>query len=108
MQPSLYRDFLIVLPRHWSSVKFLENILDYGAKGLQHTKSVTVSMQNDRLGAPSDTSDWEDDGLDLDHDGDWIQPPDGLGQLAYQPRVLNILMRFLINRMPIEQLETFR
>ena len=87
---------------------FLENLLDSGAEGLQFTKSITISMQTDELGAPSDPYDREDDGLDLDHDDDWEDQEDDLGQNHYQPRVLNTLLRLLISKVPNGRLQTFR
>lgn len=86
---------------------FLETLLECGAEGLQHTKSITVFMQYDRLREPS-YSHKDDDGLYLDTEGNWEETTDELGQKHYQPRVLNTLMRLLINRIPIGQLETFR
>lgn len=107
IKPRLYKEFSILLPRSWSSAMFLETLLECGAEGLQHTKSITVFMQYDRLGEPS-YSHKDDDGLYLDTEGDWEETTDELGQKHYQPRVLNTLMRLLINRIPIGQLETFR
>lgn len=108
MWPILYRDFSIVLPRNWSSVMFLEALLECDAEGLKYTKSVTVSMQHDQLGAPSYAHDEDnDDGLYFNSHGDWEDKEDELGQKHFQPRVLNALVRLLINKIPIERLETF-
>ena len=87
---------------------FLKNLLDSGAEGLQITKSITISMQNDELGAPSESYDHEDDGLDLGHDEEWEDQEDDLGQKHYQPRVLNRLLRLLISKILNGRLQTFR
>ena len=62
---------LVVLPSYWSSVMFLETLLECGAEGLQHTRSITISMRNDELGVPSESYDHDDDILDLSYDEDW-------------------------------------
>ncbi|KAL9069180.1 MAG: hypothetical protein Q9161_005703 [Pseudevernia consocians] len=87
---------------------FLENLLESGAEGLRFTKSITISMRNDELGVQSKFNDDEDDGLDFDHDEDWVDQEDDLGQKHYQPRVLNTLLRLLISKVPNGCLQTFR
>ena len=87
---------------------FLENLLTSGAEGLQYTKNFTVSMRHEELGAPSIFYDGDDDGLYLYDHEDWKETEDEMGQRHFQPRVLNTLMRLLINRIPIGQLDTFR
>lgn len=87
---------------------FLERLLECAAEGLQYTKVITVFMQYDTLGVPSVSYKDDDDGLNLDTEGNWAETTDELGQKHYQPRVLNTLMRLLINRIPMDRLETFR
>ena len=65
-------------------------------------------MQNEGLGAPSIPYDYFNDKVCLDPDGDLEDARDVRGQLYFQPRVLNTLVRLLINKIPVDQLETFR
>ncbi|KAF6231751.1 hypothetical protein HO173_010053 [Letharia columbiana] len=87
---------------------FLEALLDSGAEGLQFTRSIIISMQNDKLGAPCESYDPEDDGLDFGDGGKWEDQGDDCGQWNYQPKVLNILLRLLISKVPNGCLQTFR
>ena len=87
---------------------FLEKLLEFGAEGLQYTKGITLSMPADKLGEPTPDYDWNDDGLELNLNGDWAETRDELGQKHHQPRMLNTFMRLLICKVPIGQLETFR
>ena len=65
-------------------------------------------MQNDGLGAPSIPYDYFLINFYLDPDGDLEHARDVQGQPHFQPRVLNTLVRLLINKIPVDQLETFR
>ncbi|CAF9918749.1 hypothetical protein IMSHALPRED_004400 [Imshaugia aleurites] len=66
-------------------------------------------MHHDELGAPTRSCDYDDDDTGIrDDDEQWTDQEDGFGQKHYQPRVLNILLRFLINKVPNECLQTFR
>ena len=65
-------------------------------------------MQNEGLGATSIPYDDHNDKFWLDPDGDLEGARDLQGQLYFQPRVLNTLVQLLINKIPVDQLETFR
>ena len=65
-------------------------------------------MKNDGLGASSTPHDDYNDKFCLDPDGDLEDATDVRGQLYFQPRVLNTLTRLLINKIPVDKLETFR
>lgn len=108
MQPWLYREFSIILPHSWSSVRFLETLLESGAEGLQFTRSITVSMQNDKHGAPCESYKDGEYGLNLDSDEEWQDQGDSIGQKHYQARALNTLLRLLISKVPNGCLQVFR
>ena len=58
---------LLILPQRSKAdfemcvARFLETLLELGAEGLQFTKSITVSMHHDELGAPTRSCDYDDD-----------------------------------------------
>lgn len=99
-QPRLYREFSIILPRSWSSVRFLETLLESGAEGLQFTRSITVSMQNDEHGAPSESYDHGED--------EWQDHGGSIRQEHHQVRALNTLLQLLIGKVPNGCLQVFR
>ena len=65
-------------------------------------------MQNDGLGAPSTPHNDDYDEFFIDPDGDLEDAGDVLGSFNCQPRLLNTLIRLLINQIPAGQLKTFR
>lgn len=103
----LCKTFELKLHRFRSNVGFLENLLASQAEGLKFTKHIIVSMPGDDLGAPIDPCE-DEDRLDLGDEEGWDETKDGLGQMHHQPRVLNTLMRILLNKMPSNQLRSFQ
>ena len=65
-------------------------------------------MQKDGFGAPSILYDNYNDILCVDPDGDLDDARDVRGQVYFQPRDLKTLMRLVINKVPVDQLEMFR
>lgn len=64
-------------------------------------------MPGDDLGAPAYPYD-EEHPLELDDQEGGEETEDGLGQRYYRPKVLNALMRILVNKIPSNQLRDFQ
>ena len=67
LQPILYRDLRLVIPRKWITVNYLEPLLGFEAQGLQRTLSFSLSMRADGFeSGTSDDSSYDDDLVDDD------------------------------------------
>jgi len=62
IQPKLYEELNLEIPKGWSSVRFLEQLLAPQADGLRFTRAIYLSSQNSRVGRLK-SFDQTDDGL---------------------------------------------
>lgn len=107
----LYKDLAIVHSRGWSNVSWLENFLDPKAGGLLYTAGVSISMKPDVVGYTPLEGDFCSDGLVMNPAGGdtgWQDTKDLLGQMQYQSRLLNSLIRCIVKKIPRNRLRRFR
>jgi len=108
IQPKLYENLSLDIPTNWTSVAFLEHLVSQKAEGLRYTKGVSVSSQNHRVEHQEDHGRETDDGLGLVDEFSMMEEEDSFGQQPYQARVLNTLVRLIIDKVPRDQLQHFQ
>ena len=85
-----------------------EQLLDEQANGLQWTLGISVSIRPDSIEVQTCGSYSGDDRLNLDPDDEREDPKDTFGQMRFQPRVLNMLIRCIIRKVPRNRLKYFQ